>query len=142
MGFLATDVTPISSTGPTTNIPVGKDRLSKVFKVSRTDTASVLEVVLPGDASIEGIVFNGTTTSNAQTTASISITVANDSGTIGTGSVNVKSVTTTGFVTLSGIPNIQPVPLTGDIKVTAVYAETGTASATGGPWYFTVNYVR
>lgn len=140
MGFLATDVSPLQSVS--TNIPVGKDRLVKVFKVSRTDTAAVTEVVLPADASIEGIIFNGTTTSDAQTTASVSITVANNGGTIGTGSVNVKSVTTTGHVTMTGIPNIQPVPLNGDITVTAVYAETGTASATGGPWYFTVQYVR
>lgn len=140
MGFLVTDITPLQ--GPTVNIPQAKDSYCKSFKIARTETASVKKAFLPADASITSVIFNGTTTSDAQTTATVTITVADNSGTVSEGSVNVKSVTTSGLVTMTALPNLQPVPLNGDLSVSAVYAETGTASATGGPWYFTVNYVR
>lgn len=143
MGFLATDITPISSNGPTVLIPTSKDVVTKVFAASRSDTTATLKAVLPADASILSVVFNGGTASDAGTTATLTITAANNGGTVSTGTYNVKTNgAVTGVVTMSGLPNIQPVPLNGDITLKATYAETGTASTTGGPWYVVVTYVR
>jgi hypothetical protein len=143
MGFLATDLTVISSTGPTTNIPVSKDVNVKAFTIARTETADVLKVVLPGDASIVGFRFFGGTASDAATSATITITVANNSGTISSGTYDAKTNgAVTGEITMSGLPNLQPVPLTGDITIKAKYAEVGTASTTGGPWNILVTYIR
>lgn len=143
MGFLATDLAVISSTGPTTNIPVAKDVNVKAFTVARTETTAVLKVVLPADASIIGLRVFGGTASDAGTTATLTFTAANNSGTISSGTYNVKTNgAVTGEVTMSGLPNIQPVPLTGDITLTAYYGETGTASTTGGPWNVLVTYIR
>ena len=143
MGFLATDLTPISSLGPTVLIPTNKDVVVKVFKVAKTETSDVLKAVLPADASIIGVKVYGSTASDAGTSAALSITVTNNSGTVSSGTYDVKtSGAVTGEVTMSGLPNIQPVPLTGDLKVLAHYAETGTASTAGGPWNVLVTYIR
>jgi hypothetical protein len=143
MGFLATDITVLSSTGPTTNIPVSKDVITKAFSVARTDTTAALKAVLPADASIIGVKVFGGTASDAGTTATVTFTVANNSGTVSSGTYNVKTNgAVTGEVTMSGLPNLQPVPLTGDLTITAQYAETGTTSTTGGPWNVLVTYIR
>jgi hypothetical protein len=144
MGFLATDLNVISSTGPTTNIPVSKDVNVKAFQVARTDTSSTLKAVLPGDASILNIVMTGSSNSDAGTTATVTIVVSDNTGAISTGTaVNVKTAgATTAIVQMPSLPNLQPVPLTGDLKITATYAETGTASTTGGPYTFIVTYIR
>lgn len=143
MGFLATDFTPISSTGPTVLIPTSKDVVVKVFKASRSDTTATLKAVLPADASILSVIFYGGTASDAGTTASLTITAANNGGTISTGSYDVKTNgATTGLVNMSSLPNVQPVPLNGDITIKATYAETGTASTAGGPWNVAITYIR
>lgn len=142
MGFRVTDITPLSATGPTTLIPTAKDIQTKVFAVARTDTASTLKVVLPADASIVSIQKSAGANTDSATSSTVTLTVTNNGGTISTGSYDVKnSGTAAGFVAMSNLPNIEPVPLTGDVKISAQYAEVG-ASTTGGPWYFTVQYVR
>jgi hypothetical protein len=143
MGFRASDIVPISSTGPTTLIPVSKDVAVKAFSVLRTDTSSTLKCVLPADSSILNMVMTGSTNSDAATTATVSIVVSDNTGAISTGTaVNVKTTgATTQIVQMPSLPNLQPVPLTGDLKITATYAETGTASTTGGPYTFIVTYV-
>ncbi len=143
MGFLATDFTPVSSTGPTTLIPSSKDIVVKVFSVSRTDTVATLKAVLPADASILSVTLYGSTASNAGTAATVTISAANNAGTVSSGTYDVKtSGAVTGSLTMSGTPNITPVPLTGDIRISATYAETGVASSAGGPWNIAVQYVR
>lgn len=144
MGFRPSDITPISSTGPTVLIPVSKDVAVKAFSVSRTDTSSTLKCVLPADASILNIVMTGSSNSDAGTTATVTIVVSDNTGAISTGTaVNVKTAgATTAIVQMPSLPNLQPVPLTGDLRITATYAETGTASTTGGPYTFLVTYVR
>ena len=142
MGFRAQDITPLSATGPTTLIPTPKDIQTKVFSVSRSDTASTLKVVLPADASIVNIQKTVGTNTDSATSSTVTLTAANNGGTISTGAYDVKnSGTAAGFVAMSNLPNIEPVPLTGDIKLSAQYTESGAAT-TGGPWYFTVQYVR
>ena len=144
MGFRITDIVPISTTGPTPLIPTSKDVVVKAFKVTRSDTASTLKAMLPADASILNIIMTGSVSSDAGTAATVSLVVSDNTGAISTGTaVNVKtSGATTQFVQMPNLPNIQPSPLTGDLKITATYAETGTPSTTGGDWTFIVTYVR
>lgn len=142
MGFLATDLTVLNSNGPTTLIPTSKDLVVKAFKVARTDTTAALKAVLPGDASIVNIDIFGTA-SDAGTTATLSIGTSTTSTEI----ISGQSVLTGGKVAITtawsvNFPNVQPVPVTGDIKLYAKYAETGTASTAGGDWTVVVYYVR
>lgn len=141
MGFLATDVTPLQQPSPL--IPSGKEHQVKIFQIARTDTVSAVKVVLPADSSVINVWQYGSVASDAGTTATVAVTVANNSGTVSSGTANVKANgATTQIVQMSNLPNLEPRPLTGDLTISAVYAETGTASTTGGPWKFVVEYVR
>lgn len=144
MGLLAHDLAPLSATGPTTLIPLSRDVQVKVFSVSRTDTTNSVKVVLPAGSSVLEVIKNGNTNSNAGTTATVTVTIEDNSGVISSGTpVDVRTAgTTTGHVQMPNLPNLQPLPLNGDLRIKAVYAETGTASDTGGPWIFQVRYVR
>ena len=143
MGILAQDFTSLNSGFPTALTPVSKDVSAKFFQVLRTDTAQMVRAVLPADCSVTGVTVYGSTVSNAATTATATVTITNNSGTISTGTVDVKTNgATTALVQMSNLPNIQPVPLAGDLQVKIQYAETGTASSSGGPWLFKVEYVR
>lgn len=138
MGFLTlspAQVTPIT--------PSSKDARVIAFQVPRTQTVAAVEAWLPADASIVSIVRELGVASDAGTDATVTITVTNNSGTVSTAADDVKTNgATTGFVQMTSLPNVQPVPLNGDLKITAVYAESGTASNTGGPWNYVVTYVR
>lgn len=141
MGFLATDITPLQSPSPL--IPSNKDYTVKVISVARTDTVSSVKAVLPADSSVMNVWLYRNGVSNAATTATVTITIANNSGTISTGTYDVKaSGDTSAVIQMNNLPNLQPMPLAGDLTVSAVYAETGTASTSGGPWKISVDYVR
>jgi hypothetical protein len=144
MGLKTPDITPFQPTGPTALVPASKDLATKVFAVSRTDTSSTLKCVLPAGSSVLEISKNGSSNSDAATTATVVVVISDNTGAISTGTaVDVKTTgATTALVQMPSLPNLEPVPLTGDLRITATYAETGTASTTGGPWYFKVVYVR
>jgi len=143
MGFLAQDFVPLGAYGPTAVTPTSKDVMTKVFTVNKTDTTSTVKLVLPADASIVGVKLYGATASNAGTSATVSISVASGGSTISSGTYDVKtSGAVTGEVTMSGLPNIQPVPLVGDLIFSASYAEVGTASSTGTAWNVAVTFIR
>ena len=141
MGFQRTDFVPLGNISPIT--PPGKAELHKVFSVSRTDTVSSVKVQLPGQVSVLSIYLYGSVASNAATSATVTITIADNSGTISTGTVDVKANgAATAIVQMTNLPNEQPIPTNGDLKISAVYAESGTASSTGGPWKVRVAYVQ
>lgn len=143
MGIKATDLNILSATGPTPTIPGNKDRRAQFFQVSRTTPASTKVAVLPADASITTILMFGSVNSNAGTTATITITISDNTGTISTGTVNVlTNGATTAAVQMTNLPNLESLPLVGDKIITVTYAETGTASTSGGPWTFEINFVR
>lgn len=143
MGIKPNDIVPISVLGPTAISPPSKQATEEFFQVTRTDTVAVLKQVLAADASVLSINIFGSVASNAATTATVTITISNNSGTISTGSYDVKtSGATTANIQMSALPNLEPFPLLGDLKIQAVYAETGTASTLGGPWVFSVRSVR
>jgi hypothetical protein len=142
MGIKSVELVPIGTLGPTPITPVVKDEESKFFQVSRTDTVAVLKAAFPAHASITlGLMYGGVA-SDAVTSATVTLTISNNTGTISTGVVDVKANgATTAIVQLSNLPNLEPLPLVGDLKITAVYAETGGASTTGGPWKFRIDAV-
>lgn len=143
MGFKASDIVPVSSNGPTPITPPQKNLVTKAFQVVRTDTVAVLKEMEPADASIVEVLFHGGVASNAGTSSTLTITIANNGGTISTGTVNlITGGATTAIVQMTNLPNIEPLPLNGDLRVSAVVAETGTASTLGGPWVVSVRSVR
>lgn len=142
MGIKQVELVPVNSNGPTALIPASKSDTSKFFQATRTDTASTLKAVLPAQASVFSVTLFGSANSNAGTTATLTVTIANNSGVFATGTVNLLTGgATTAEVQMTGLPNIEPTPLNGDLKVSVQYAETGTASTLGGPWVMRVNYV-
>lgn len=144
MGFKQVELVPVSPNGPTALTPSGKSTNGKIFQVTRTDTVAVTKAILPAATSILAINIHGSVSSNAGTTATVTITIVNNTGTISTGSYDVKANgTVSALIQMTALPNIEPSPpqINGDLQINAVYAETGTASTTGGPWVFDINYV-
>lgn len=144
MGIKQIDLVSVSTIGPTTTSPPSKYRALSYSQASRSDTVSVTKDILPADASITSINYFGAPVSNAGTTATLTVTITNNTGTISTGTVNLLTAATTGStqIAMSALPNLENIPLQGDLRVNAVYAETGTASTLGGPWNLEVNFVR
>lgn len=142
MGINAQDLTPNASYGATVQTPGGKPDLSKYFQVSRTDTAAnIVKSVLQGSCSPIGVTLYGSSVSNAATTATVTITISDNSGTRSTGTYDVKTNgAVTGSLTMTNFPLLQSVPANGDLKIVAQYAETGTASSSGGPWNMRILY--
>lgn len=145
MGFKQVELVPLvlTTTGPTPLTPSGKSTNAKIFQVSRTDTATVLKAALPATASVLGINIHGSTNSNAATTATIVVTISDNTGVISTGTaIDVKgSGTVSAALQMTNLPNLENFPNNGDLQIKVIYAETGTASTSGGPWVFDINYV-
>lgn len=142
MGIRQAELVPVGVLGPTPITPVGKPVYAKAFQAIRANTTSTLKAGLPAQSSVLGVIFYGSVSSDALTTATLTVTISNNVGVISTGVVDVKaSGTVTAFVNMSALPNIEPNPLLGDLRISAVYAETGTASTVGGPWNLHVKYV-
>lgn len=140
MGFATSDFT---STNPTTTTPPGRAELHRVFQIARTETVSTLKAVLPAQSSVIGIFLYGSTVSNAATTATVTVTISDNTGVISTGSYDVKTNgALTGMLQMTNLPNVTQLPPNGDLKISAVYAETGTASTAGGPWKVRIAYVQ
>jgi hypothetical protein len=143
MGILASDLVPFSATGPTPLVPAAKDVIVKHFQVSRTDSTAAVKVVIPGDSTIIEISKYAGVNSDAGTSSTLTVTAANNTGVISTGTADLKTTgATAGHILMSNLPNIQPVPLLGDIKISASVAEVGAASTVGGPWFIKVYYIR
>lgn len=134
-------IRPNLPVGITTVTPPAVETLVKTFQVARTDTTAFDAVVLPKFAVISGVYVLGNTASNAATTAVIH--AGTNPGTTNEllASFDVKGTTGTGYqpagaAAATGIGT----QLTADTKYQAKYAETGTASTSGGPWLVKVEY--
>lgn len=142
MGLKLTELITPFSNGPTALTPPSKSDTCKFFQVTRADIASTLKAVLPAQASVISVTLFGSANSNAGTTAGLTVNISNNTGVISTGTANLLTGgATTADLAMSALPNIEPQPLLGDLKVSVQYAETGTASTLGGPWVMRVNYV-
>lgn len=142
MGFNNTDLNPFQVTPIT---PPGKEHLIKLVQVSRTDTVASVKAMFPGGSSPYRIYISGTTASDAGTTAAVTVVISDNSGTISTGTADVLSAgvgATTAIVNMPGLPALTAIPNNGDYKVTVSYAETGTASTTGGPWKLSLEFIQ
>jgi len=144
MGFKAADVTTRLASGPSPTNPTSKPVHSKVFAVARTDTTGTLKCVLPADATILDFLITGVA-SDAGTTATLSLGSTSASS---NEYVNAQDVKTAGGAIRptttyknTALPNLENIPLSGDLKIYAKYAESGTAS-TVGSWTVIVYFVR
>lgn len=123
--------------------PKPRDPLEKWVKIVRTDTTAFAGAVLPKGVVITGMYVVGSVASDAATTATISVgstATANEY----INAYDVKTAATaTGFNVAGSkaVGSAMMTPLTADVQVYAKYAETGTASTTGGPWYVKMEYM-
>lgn len=141
MGFKAIEITPLAQVSAIT--PPSKDVRVKAFSVARTDTTASVKAMLPFNSTIIDFLIFGAA-SNAGTTATLSI----GSSATSTEYVNAQDVKTAGglirptsTVSATNLPNLDPIPQSGDISIYAKYAESGTASSAGGPYTVIVFYV-
>lgn len=126
----------------TATVPVAKDIQIKTFQISRTDTVSSTKLILPADATLLFIESPQSVASDSATSATATVTMSNNSGSVSVGADNVKTNgATTRFVPMTNLPNVEPLPLNGDLVITGVYAEVG-ASTVGGPWTYIVAFAR
>lgn len=120
--------------------PPAIEVLTKTVMVTRSDTTAFDAFWLPKGAVIAGSYVMGETASNAASTATVS--VGSNPGTTNE-CVAAFSVKTNGagyFATGATGGSSVGSQLTADTLMKAIYAETGTASNTGGPWLVKVEY--
>lgn len=140
-------IRPNLPVGVTTITPPAVELLTKFTQVARTDTTAFDAFVLPKGSMVVGVYVLGQTASDAATTATIS--VGSNPGTTNEvlAAFDVKGATGTGYQpagakagTSVGVVGTSSAGFTSDTLIKAKYAETGTASTTGGPWLVKVEY--
>lgn len=149
------DLTQLNPSYPDALNPTRKNRHVVPVQVTRAMTSATKIAVLPADATVVSIMKYIQTASNAGTTASVTFTgqgVGPSGPALAFGSDNVLAAGGSfGFITsptvnfTSGIMNLERPPAVqtmGDQIIYATYAETGTASSTGGPFIYLIEYVR
>lgn len=143
MGFKAVDITPLGPYGPTVLTPSSKEIEVKLFQITRSDTTSTAKCYLPADSTIVDFLVFSTAVSNAGTTAVINVGNAS-SATNYINGLDVKTNAGKLAITTQAQNwyNLENIPLGPDIAIYGQYAETGTASSSGGPYYVLVKYVR
>ena len=116
--------------------PNGRNALLFVGTIARTDTTAKILFTLPAGCIPTVIRYTSPAASNAATTAVISVGKSGGSGVEYITTADVKTAATgAGQV----FPNGPAASLLGQVAtasqtVTGIYAETGAASNTGGPW--------
>ena len=120
--------------------PPATEVLVKTVKIARTDTTAFNAFVIPKGAVIAGAYIMGGTSSDAASTATVS--VGSNPGTTNecVAAYSVKSAGAGYFAAGATAGTSLGSQLTADTLMKAVYAETGTASTTGGPWIVKVEY--
>jgi hypothetical protein len=127
----------------TITVPKAKATLEKFGSLARTDTTAKELFYIPKDAYITGIYVIGSAASDAATSAVVSIGTSASANEI-MASYDVKTAATGEGYNIAGaaaVGTYMNTKTTGDVLVKGIYAETGTASATGGPWTIKVEYV-
>lgn len=122
--------------------PKPRELLTKFFKISRTDTTGVAKTALPKGSIIGGAYVIGGVASDAATTATVSFG-SSVTATEYVSGFDVKTAATgEGYspVGAAAVGSAFGVAVANDIVVYGKYAETGTASTTGGPWIVKLEY--
>jgi hypothetical protein len=120
-----------------TGTPVSRVIQYKIANVARTDTVAKLLFTLPKFARILSIAMQFDTAPNAGTTAKVSVGVT---------SVNANEIILGQSVLIAGqiMPSVQTGQvynvLLADTSIYGLYAETGAASTTGGPFNIEIGY--
>jgi len=125
----------------TSTTPPSVEILTKTVQVARTDTTAYEAFVLPAGSVIAGAYVLGTTASDAATTAVIHL--GSNPGTTNEilASFDVKGATGQGYHPAGATGGTSMgAQLTSNTLMKVKYAETGTASVTGGPWLVKVEY--
>lgn len=124
----------------TLSYPKPRSTQTKLFQVARTDTTAAVFAWLPKSAVIVGEYIIGAVSSDATTSAAVSV------GTTATANELIDSfsvLTTTGEgyhpAGASAVGSAMATPLTVDTPVYAKYAGVG-AETTGGPWTVKIEY--
>lgn len=107
--------------------------------VARTDTAAKNLFTLPANATIVAIRVYGATGSDAGTTATLSVGKSGGTGAEYVNAANIKGTNGVGVVSIAAATVLGGIG-TSAVTVTGTYAETGTASTTGGAWTVFVDY--
>lgn len=120
--------------------PPSPEILSKTVQIARTDTTAFDAFVIPKGAVICGAYVMGTVASDASLTAVVQ--VGSNPGTTNecVASFSVKTNGVGYFAVGAQGGTSMGAQLTADTLMKARYAETGTASTTGGPWLVKVEY--
>lgn len=123
--------------------PKARSLLTKTGSIARTNTTYKELFGLPKGALIAGIYVIGAVASDAATSAVISVGTTTTSTNELMASYDVKTASTGEGYNPAGaaaVGSAMMTALTVDTPVYGIYAETGTSSATGGPWYVKVEY--
>lgn len=120
--------------------PNGRNLVAFVGSIARTDTSAKRLFRLPAGSIPVALQYSSPAASDAGTTATISV---GQSGGTGTEYLATQDVKTAGTGRGQQFPAGPSATLLGAIQasavdVTGVYAESGTASTTGGPWVVTI----
>lgn len=138
MGFKQSELNPPGVISTVT--PAAKDVRVKAFQIARTDTTQVTKAWLPANSSILNVSVRRSVTSDGET-ASVSVGYGSTTNNL----INALTVKTAGL-TFGTLDTVIAQPESNqpgeDIKITAVYTETGTASTTGGPFVVMIQYVN
>jgi hypothetical protein len=119
----------------------GKGQFAQVSAVTRAMTTANNLFTLPQDAQVISLELIGAAVSNAGTTATVSVGIVGGNGHDYLNAFDVKGATGAGQQTPTAATLPTATPLTVDTVVTAIYAETGAASTSGGPWQLCIEYV-
>lgn len=131
----------VDSTSGATILDVDSDskiRVTKIGSLARTDTSAKNLFVLPIGAIPESVsVYSGTAASNPST-ATISVGKTS-SNTFFVNALDVKGAS--GQIPCAAATNLMAaVSATATTQVVGIYAETGTATTTGGPFLVKMTY--
>lgn len=124
----------------TLSYPKPRSTQTKLFQVARTDTTAAVFAWLPKRAVIIGEYIIGAVSSDATTSAAVSVGTTSTSDEL----IAAYSVLTTGGegyhpAGASAVGSAMATPLTVDTPVYAKYAGVG-AETTGGPWTVKIEY--
>lgn len=124
----------------TSTTPSAIEVLSKTIQVKRTDTTAFDAFVLPKFAVVAGAYVMGATASDAASTAIIDVGTNPGTADEVVNSFDVKTNGAGYFAVGATAGSAIGTQLTADTLYKAKYTESGTASATGGPWLVKVEY--
>ena len=122
--------------------PSGRTNPSFMGTIARTDTTAKVLFTLPAGCIPVALNYTSPAVSNAGTTATISVGKQGGTGVEFLTTVDVKGATGSGFQNPVGpAASLGGAALAAATVVTGVYAETGGASSSGGPWVIVVDVI-